>query len=195
MRSDSAEHALYTLLDGNERFRSGIITHPHQTTGRRGELIDAQHPIAAVLCCSDSRVPPEIIFDQGLGDLFVVRVAGNVVDEVGLGSIEYAAEHLRVPLLLVLGHTGCGAITAAAGGEHLPGHMQALGDRLRSAIEDARGMPGDPLDNAVSMNVSRVVSSLATSQPILAPLVARKELSIRGAVYHLKSGRVDIVEE
>ncbi len=194
MKSAPAEHALLSLLDGNERFRSGIISHPRQNAGRRGEILASQHPIAAIVGCSDSRVPPEIVFDQGLGDLFVVRVAGNVLDDTALGSIEYAAEHLHVPLVLVLGHSGCGAVTAAASGDHLPGHMRALGDRLRPAIEAAGNMPGDLLDNAIRENVLRSVSLLSTSQPLLASLVSSGELVIRGAVYDLSSGGVHLVQ-
>ncbi|MDD2837205.1 MAG: carbonic anhydrase, partial [Methanothrix sp.] len=108
----SSEQALQMLMEGNARFVSGNVIHPDQTADRRSELVSGQHPFAIVVGCSDSRVPPEVVFDQGLGDIFVIRTAGQVMDKVTLASIEYAVEHLNVPLILVLGHDSCGAVTA-----------------------------------------------------------------------------------
>src|SRR5262249_39949150 len=111
----TADEALAKLMDGNKRYASSHSLHPHQSAGRRHELEATQHPFACILSCSDSRVPPEVVFDEGLGDLFVVRVAGNIVDSAVTGSIEYAVEHLGTPLVLVMGHEKCGAVQATLG--------------------------------------------------------------------------------
>ena len=112
----TSEQALQTLLDGNKRFVAGQARHPNQSSERLAEVTRGQRPIAIVVSCSDSRIPPEIVFDQGLGDIFVVRTAGHVLDDAALASIEYAAEHLHVPLAVALGHQDCGAVKAAVGG-------------------------------------------------------------------------------
>ena len=161
--------AVAALAAGNARFVAGTATHPDQSVDRRAEVAPAQHPIAVIVSCSDSRVPPEIVFDQGLGDLFVVRCAGNVVSNEDLGSIEYAAEHQGVRLVVVLGHQRCGAVTAAAQSDHAPGHIDSLVRAIRPAVLAVRGKPGDPIDNAVRANVRLVVHRIATSQPIIAP--------------------------
>jgi carbonic anhydrase len=120
------DQALQRLMEGNQRFVSGKVTHPSQSSARRSEISTGQKPFAAILSCADSRVPPELIFDQGLGDLFVVRVAGNTVNEEGLGSLEFGTKVLGAPLLLVLGHTKCGAVDAALQGKPLPGHISSV---------------------------------------------------------------------
>ncbi len=184
--------ALGELVNGNRRYASGKPEHERQTKERRSELANAQHPFAVVVGCSDSRVPPEVVFDQGLGDLFVVRVAGNVVDQAALGSIEYAVEHLGASLIVVLGHERCGAIKAALDGVGLDGHIGALAAELSPAIKTARSMKGDDLlDNAVRANVLRVVDELETSEPILAELVHDGKLEVVGARYDLDTGEVD----
>ena len=125
--------AMQKLLEGNARYVSGNVSHQDQyVLERRSELISSQHPFAIVVGCSDSRVPPEAVFDQGLGDIFVVRTAGQVLDNASLGSIEYAVEHLGVPLVVVLGHDNCGAVTAAVKGGEAPGHLEKPG-RVHSA--------------------------------------------------------------
>jgi carbonic anhydrase len=139
-------------------------------------------------------VPPEIVFDQGLGDLFVVRTAGHVVDRMVLASLEYAVEHLKVPLIVVLGHTRCGAVAAAVeGGEH-PGHLGHLVEAIRPAVEKAEDDPAYVLDRAVRENVVRVVAELEASTPVLAHLVQGETRSIVGAVYTLETGRVEFVK-
>ena len=120
-------------MAGNSRFRQGLSSHPHESPARRAELLAGQKPFAVVLGCSDSRIPPEIIFDCGMGDLFVIRVAGNIMDDVVLGSIEYAALHLETPLVLVLGHSSCGAVAAVKAGGELEGHLSFVADALRPA--------------------------------------------------------------
>src|SRR5262245_31959493 len=184
------DSALAELKEGNAHHAAHRYTHPHETASRMRQLASVQHPHAEVLSCADSRVPPEILFDQGLGDLFVVRVAGNVVSDTELGSLEYGAEHLHVPLLVVLGHQHCGAVTAAVGGGEAEGHIGSLIGLLRPAVEKARGLPGDHIENAVRANVEMVVKQLRTSGPVLEKLVSNGELKVVGAVYSLDTGKV-----
>jgi len=187
----SADAVLAELKAGNEHHASKQYEHPHQTEGRQRELATGQHPHAAILSCADSRVAPEIVFDQGLGDLFDVRVAGNVAGDTEIASLEYAAEHLSVPLVVVLGHQRCGAVTAAAEEGEAHGHLSALIAPIRPAVQRAKTMSGDPIENAVHVNVEMVVNQLRSSAPILSELVAKGELRIVGAVYSLDTGRVE----
>ena len=196
MGRNDADRAVQGLHAGNVRYAGGWPTQPHQTRERRLEIASAQRPFAAILGCSDSRVPPEIVFDQGLGDLFVVRTAGHVVDHIVLASLEYAVEHLKVPLIVVLGHTRCGAVAAAVeGGEHHGhlGHLGHLVEAIRPAVEKAEDDPAYVLDRAVRENVVRVVAELEASTPVLAHLVQGETLSIVGAVYTLETGRVEFL--
>src|SRR5215813_6659283 len=168
----TADSVLRELKAGNAHHVAHHYQHPHESAGRQRELTSAQHPHAQILSCSDSRVPPEIVFDQGLGDLFVVRVAGNVAADTELASLEYGAEHLHIPLLVVLGHQHCGAVTAAVEGGQPEGHLDKLMELLRPAVEKSRDLPGDHVENAVKMNVEIVVAQLRTSTPFLAKLEA-----------------------
>src|SRR5580765_2696247 len=143
----SAAAVLRELQAGNDHHVAKRYQHPHQTAARQRELASAQHPHATVLSCADSRVAPEIILDQGLGDLFDVRVAGNVASDSELASIEYAAEHLHTPLVVVMGHQKCGAVTAAAGTEPATGHLGTLLALIRPAVQSAKSQPGDLVDN------------------------------------------------
>jgi len=186
----TADSALAELKAGNSHHVKHRYQHPHETEDRLRQLASGQHPHAQILSCSDSRVPPEIIFDQGLGDLFIVRVAGNVAADTELGSLEYGAEHLHIPLLVVLGHQHCGAVTAAVEGGEAAGHISALVTLLRPAVEKSRGLPGDKVENAVKANVEMVVKQLRTSTPILAGLVHTGKLRVVGAVYSLDTGKV-----
>ncbi len=178
------------LKTGNAHHVRHQYQHPHDTLVRQRELVGGQHPHAEILSCADSRVPPEIVFDQGLGDLFVVRVAGNVASDTELGSLEYGAEHLHIPLLVVLGHENCGAVTAAVQAGNTEGHISALINLLKPAVDRSRGMPGDPVANAVRINVEMVVQQLRSSTPILSELVAHGKLKIIGGVYSLETGEV-----
>ena len=189
----SAQEALKKLAAGNQQYVAGRMTHPNQTPECRARVAEGQHPFAIILSCSDSRVPPEVIFDQGLGDLFTVRVAGNIAEPATIGSIEYAAEHLGSPLLVVLGHSRCGAVEAAAKRGETPGHIADIIAAIRPAVERAKGMPGDPVDNAVRANVRMVVEQLKSSQPVLFHLVEEGKLQIVGAYYDLDTGKVDIL--
>ena len=189
----SADEVWKALLDGNHQFVAGGATCARQSPARRSELATTQHPIAVVVGCADSRVPPEVVFGQGLGDLFVIRVAGNVIDDEVLGSIEYAVERLGVPLVVVLGHERCGTVEAALGTEPARGHVEALVRRIRAAVADARKRPGDAIDNAVRDNVAASVKAVQTSKPVLAPLVQKGRVKVVGARYDLDSGAVELV--
>lgn len=193
----SADQAFKKLIDGNNRYVSGKTIHPNQTSNRRTDLVSGQKPFAIILSCSDSRVPPEIIFDQGLGDLFVVRVAGNFAENGGIGSIEYAAEHLGSKLLVVLGHEKCGAVKAAVDAvtknAKFPGQMNRFVKAIRPAVEKVKGKKGDLLDNAVRSNVKIVVGQLKSSKPILQELVKESKLKVVGARYDLDTGAVDFI--
>lgn len=186
----SSDSALQKLADGNKRYTAGEVIHPNQTAQRRTEVAGTQHPFAVILSCSDSRVPPEIIFDAGLGDLFVIRVAGNVVNDEIIGSIEYAVEHLGVHLIVVMGHERCGAVSAAVQGGEAPGHIKSLVEAIRPAVEKAKSESGDLVDNAVKDNIAMTVEKLKSSEPILEHLVQRGSLNITGAYYDLDDGSV-----
>lgn len=193
----SGESALQRLLEGNHRYLTEKPLHPRRTAARRAEIAQRQHPFAIILGCADSRVPPEIIFDQGFGDLFVIRTAGHVIDTAALASVEYAVEELGVPLLMVLGHERCGAVKAAVAvvnnGGTVPGHIMFLVDAIKPAVEQAKGSPGDLLDNAVKAHTALVVKQLQTAAPILAPVVRESRLRIVGAHHDLDSGVVELI--
>jgi carbonic anhydrase len=188
--------AVSKLKEGNGRYTSGNLQHPGQTTERRAELAKDQHPFAVILSCSDSRVPPEIVFDQGLGDLFVVRVAGNVIDDHGLGSIEYAVDHLGARLIVVLGHQSCGAVKAAketiAAKGKAPGHIQSLVTAIKPVVE---ATAKDDLETTVKANVKHVVQALRSSTPILKAKVDSGEVQVIGGYYSLDTGAVSLLDE
>jgi carbonic anhydrase len=189
-----AAQALQLLLDGNQRFVEGKMEHPNQSPERRTEVAKGQRPFASVLACSDSRTPPEIIFDRGLGDLFTVRVAGNVADKVVIESLDYSVKHLGVRVVMVLGHTRCGAVIAA-----VEGHTEDNKDvgpmlkELDPAVHSTHGMPGDPIENAVRANVRLVMLNIATS-PELRSMVISGELKIIGGVYDLDTGKIEMLK-
>jgi len=204
----SPAQAIARLKEGNSRFTAGNAQHPHessyenadmiflgmtaeQAAKRRAELTKNQHPFATIVSCSDSRVPPEIVFDQGLGDLFVVRVAGNVIDDHSLGSVEYSVDHLAVRLIVVLGHQRCGAVKAAketlAAKTTAPGHIESLVKAIRPAVEAT--INGD-LETTIEANVKNVVRALRSSTPILKPKVDSGEVRVIGGYYSLDTGAV-----
>jgi len=189
----SPEQALHLLREGNLRFTSGQVEHIHQSLQTRAEVLNGQHPFAAVLSCADSRVPVEILFDQGIGDVFVMRNAGNVVDDVVLGSIEYAVEHLGVRLVVVLGHSACGAVTAALQGGEAEGHLGSILDQIAPAVESTRHENGDALDNAIRANVRRMVDLVCASEPILSAAVEAGSLQVVGGIYTLATGKVEFL--
>ncbi len=188
--------AISKLKEGNGRYTTGSLQHPGQTTERRTELAKTQHPFAGIVSCSDSRVPPEIVFDQGLGDLFVVRVAGNVINDEGLGSIEYTVDHLGTRLILVLGHQSCGAVKAAretiAAKGKAPGHIESLVTAIKPAVE---ATAKDDLETTVKANVKNVVKALRSSTPILKSKVDSGEIQVIGGYYSLDTGAVTFLDE
>jgi carbonic anhydrase len=193
----SADQALAELLDGNRRFVTSMRTYPDQSTRVQRELSTAQKPFAVVLTCSDSRVPPEDIFDQGLGDLFVVRLAGNIVDQAVRGSIEYAVGEFGTPLIMVLGHQNCGAVAATLKTLQPPfttpaGAVGTLVAAIAPAVESVRGRPGDLLDNAVRANASQSAAQLrATSE--LATSLDSGAVKLVVGYYSLQDGTVSII--
>jgi carbonic anhydrase len=190
-----ATEALARLKTGNTRFASGELTHPRQSVERREALTAGQRPFAVVLACADSRTPPEVLFDQGLGDLFVVRVAGNVLNDDAIGSIEYAVTHLGAQLIVVLGHDQCGAVTAArdtiAAKAKAPGHIQSIVNAIRPAVKSTLG---ESLDATIRANELDVTRALRSSAPILKEKVKAGTLTVVPANYDLKSGRVEFLE-
>ncbi len=193
------DEALKRLLAGNERFVAGRLDHPGRDNVRRAEQAEHQTPFAVVLGCSDSRVPPEIVFDEGIGDLFPVRVAGNTADDdIVLGTIEYGAEVLECVLVVVLGHEACGAVKATVdqvlNGNVSPGHIESVLKPIVPAVEVAQAQsPTDLVRAATLENIRRQVDHLKTSQPVLADLVRAGSVNVVGAEYDLTSGKVDIV--
>jgi carbonic anhydrase len=219
----SPGEAISRLKEGNGRFTAGSPQHPHesvderkymaadsyenagmiflgmtaeQAAKRRAELTKSQHPFATIVSCSDSRVPPEIVFDEGLGDLFVVRVAGNVINDESLGSIEYSVDHLAVRLIVVLGHESCGAVKAAketiAAKGKAPGHIQSLVTAIKPAVKAT--VNGD-LDATIKANVKHVVDTLRSSTPILKGKVDSGEMKVIGGYYNLDTGAVSFLDE
>ncbi|TVQ07352.1 MAG: carbonic anhydrase [Leptolyngbya sp. DLM2.Bin27] len=188
----SPQEALDRLIAGNLRFTQHHLEHPDQSENRVKELTQAQHPFATVLSCADSRVTAEIIFDQGLGDIFDVRVAGNIATPEIVGSIEYAVALLGTPLLMVLGHERCGAVIAAVENQPLPGAMGSVVRAILPAVNPVRGLPGDPVDNAVSANVRYQVGQLLRSQ-LICDRQQSGQLQVVGARYDLDTGTVTLV--
>lgn len=207
LTSTLTEDPLAELKDGNKRFCNGQLIHTHQDIERIKELSAGQNPKAVVVTCSDSRVPPEIIFDQGLGDIFTIRTAGNVMSDYEEGSVEYAAEHLHTKLVIVMGHEGCGAVTAMlehAGKdsddeddcEEEHDHIASIINALESEEEAAEALKhtGDKCSAMVRANVVHGVKQLRKSKPILSKLHDKDEIQIIGAVYHLDSGVVEFLD-
>jgi carbonic anhydrase len=182
------------LIDGNERFVSAAPQHCHDVTAQRRAAAEAHDPTAAVLACADARVAPELVFDQGVGELFSVRVAGNVPARAAVASLEFAVTELGVELVVVLGHEQCGAVTAAVEhvteGTELPGELAALVDRIVPAVTATAGLPGDHVHHAIVANTSDTVEQLRRWPGPLSAAVAAGRLEIVGAVYDLDTGRV-----
>jgi len=196
----AADAALRDLLEGNERFVAGRLMHPRRSPADFAAVAAVQRPDAIVVGCADARVSPEVLFDQGVGDLFVVRVAGNVVHGAGpivKGSIEYGVAELGAPLIMVLGHSNCGAVKAAV--KHIDAHdlpPGAIGELVRliePVVARVRNDPGNLLENAIVANVSTGVERLKSLDPVIAPAVKAGKLAIVGATYDLNTGRVRIV--
>lgn len=191
-----ASDALKNLMDGNARFVAGQ-PRSRPSVSRVRELASGQSPFATVLACADSRVPVETLFDHEPGDIFVVRLAGNFVSDAALGSIEYATAVLKSPLVMVLGHTSCGAVKAAmdavSDGKSFPGHIQTLADAIAPAARDSRHEPGDWWHNAVVANVRMAAERLKTATPIMGQAVQHDGVQVVGGLYDLKTGAVSLV--
>lgn len=189
--SVSADAAKKILVDGNNRYISEMVARNEIGQARRTELAKGQHPFAVIVSCSDSRVPPELIFDQGLGDLFVVRVAGNVLDTIELGSVEYAVEHLGAKLIVILGHEKCGAVKATVDGGEVPPNIKAIADKIRPAVAAAQeAKSANVYEAATENNVGNMIDILKADH-IINHIAGVK---ILGAKYHLESGVVEFIK-
>ncbi len=193
--SVSASEAQEILKEGNERFVSGRLMHPHLDRQRRFNTAKGQNPFVTIIGCSDSRVPIETVFDQGIGDTFIIRVAGNVCDTDQIASIEYGAEHLGTQLVMVLGHEGCGAVTAVVEGAELDGSLPALLDNIEPAVAESRRIHPrlkgkDLVPFAVRSNVMQAIEDLLTNSPGVHKLADQGKVQVVGAVYELETGKV-----
>jgi carbonic anhydrase len=197
----TADEALQRLLDGNKRYgESKMNACDESNRATREKLAKSQTPYAIILSCSDSRVPPEIIFDKGLGEIFVVRVAGNVLDPVVLGSIEYAAEHLGSPLVMVLGHERCGAVTAAVDAKGKPeGNIGAILKNIAPAVKQAKNEykgkdKAELVETAINDNAKLVAANIVKQSPVMKKLVIEGKVKIVAAKYDLDDGKVTLME-
>jgi carbonic anhydrase len=186
--SVSPDEALSRLKAGNERFVNSKDSASKPVATRRAETAQTQHPFATIIGCADSRTAPEIVFDQGIGDLFVIRTAGNLVDDYALGSIEYAVEHLGVRLIVVLGHERCGAVTAALASDTAPGHVNALVRDIQPAVAATKAKEGDKLANAIHENDALVAAKIR-KQAQLGELAS--QVRIVEGYYDLDTGRIE----
>jgi carbonic anhydrase len=180
--------ALAKLKEGNLRFATSKVSNGKPTAARRTETAQAQHPFAIIVGCADSRTAPELIFDQNLGDLFVIRTAGNLADDHALGTIEYGVSQLGARLVVVLGHERCGAVKAALASDHAPGHIDSLVRDIQPAVMAAKGKPGDALDATITENARQVAAQIKT-KAVLGDLA--KEVRILFAIYDLDTGKVE----
>jgi carbonic anhydrase len=186
--------SLMLLKEGNARFAAGKQLHPNQDAERRGTTVaQGQEPFATLLACSDSRDPVELIFDRGIGDLFVVRVAGNVAGMSELASVEYGVGHLHTPLLIVMGHSQCGAVTAVVQGAELDGHLQALAEKIKPAADKVKAEISDAQEavpKAIEANVWQTIEDLIKQSQVVRARMSSGQLSLLGAVYDLEQGKV-----
>lgn len=186
---------LERLKQGNHRYVTSTTVCHDDWTAKRSALVENQRPFAIIVACSDSRVPPEIIFDQTLGALFVVRVAGNIVDDFAIGSIEYGVKVLGANLVLVLGHANCGAVDAALKGMTFDNHIQSIMTAIQPAVNATKGDSGNLLEKTTKANVRNVEEKLKRSKPVLANLVEKGTLQIVGGYYDLESGKVEFLDK
>jgi carbonic anhydrase len=190
--SQSKDTIFTKLLTGNKRFMSQMALHPNDDAQAIMRTSKSQMPFALVHTCSDSRVAPELIFDQGIGDLFVTRVAGNIMDDGALGSIEYAVEHLGVRSILILGHSKCGAVTAAVSGKKESGHISWLIDKIKPSYKKVVDLPGDKIELTIKENVRNTMDELMKDMGLL-DLVIRNQIVVAGAVYHIEDGSIEVI--
>jgi carbonic anhydrase len=185
--------SLMLLREGNTRFITGKPQHPHQDAERRLDVSKGQEPFATVLACSDSRDPVELIFDRGVGDLFVVRVAGNIAGLSELATVEYGVGHLNTPMLVVMGHTKCGAVTAVANGAELHGHLHVLADKIKPAVDKTKAGKPEPdelVPRCIQANVWQTIEDIIKQSSVVREKLAEGKLSIVGAIYDLEQGKV-----
>ena len=197
--SISANEALQMLKDGNQRFIDGKSIHPHSDFERIKEVSTGQKPFVTINGCSDSRVPPELIFDQGFGDVFVVRNAGNVSDTDEVGTIEYGTEHLGTNLVVVVGHTKCGAVTAVAKGDSVGGSIPKLVDNIVPAVEKVKHLHQNEeytkwINEAIIENVNQSIQDILAKSEIVSHLVKEGKVKIVGAIYDVETGKVTFIE-
>ena len=192
----SAQEALKKLTKGNERFIKLKEKHPDSSKKRRNEMLKGQHPFVVILSCSDSRVPPELIFDQGLGEIFEIRNAGNVLDEHVIGSIEYAVMHCGVKLIVIMGHQDCGAIAATLSGISETKYIKSLEDSIQPAVEDCKkqGLEVNS-DNVVKAHVMQDIEELLAQDTDLVKYMKENKVQIVPAYYHLDTGKVDFLNK
>ena len=195
IEANPTKNSLERLIQGNQRYVTSTTVCHEDWTAKRSALLEGQKPFAVIVACSDSRVPPEIVFDQSLGDLFIVRVAGNVVDDFAIGSIEYGVNILGANLVLVLGHSNCGAVDAALKGLKFDNHIQEVVNAIQPAIAATKGQSGDLLEKSIKANVKIVEEKLKGSKPLLAKLLEKGTLQISGAYYDLASGKVEFLDK
>lgn len=188
----SPTNALHRLQEGNHHFVSARISSRKPTAARRHETAKEQHPFAVIVGCADSRTSPEILFDQNIGDLFVIRTAGELVDNYALGSIEYAVEHLGARLIVVMGHEKCGAVKAAIASDSAPGHIANLVHDIQPAVALAKNQSGDPVRNAVIDNAQLIAQKICQEADFGEHA---KEVKVVTAYYHLDSGQVEWPKE
>jgi carbonic anhydrase len=186
------DQALQMLIDGNQRFVQARREKPNQTWTRIAQVAPSQSPFAAILGCADSRVPAEIVFDRGFGDIFVCRVAGNVATPEEIGSLEFGTLLLGAKVLMVLAHERCGAVKAAIEGGALPGHIGSLTEAIKPAVESSKNQPGDKVENAVKANV-RLQANRLKASPVINQLIEEGKLKIVGGYYDLDTGAVEIL--
>ncbi|MCL6753956.1 carbonic anhydrase [Nostoc sp. CCCryo 231-06] len=186
------DKALQELLDGNDRFVKRKRKNPNQSYTRLQEIAKTQKPFASILGCADSRVPSEIVFDQGLGDLFVCRIAGNIATTQQIGSLEFGSLVLGSKVIMVMGHERCGAVDAAIKGAQVPGRIGSLLEAIQPSVESSKGEPGDKLENACKANIAAQVEKLKSS-PVLSDLIKAEKLKIIGGYYDLDTGKISIV--
>jgi carbonic anhydrase len=186
------DQALQALMQGNQRFVNGTLENPRRNMTRLAEISKSQKPFAAILGCADSRVPSEIIFDQGFGDLFICRVAGNLATPEEIGSLEFGSLVLGSKVIMVIGHEKCGAVDATIKGAQVPGQIASLLDAIRPALRRSEGRTGDRLENAVKANVLYQIEKLKAS-PVISQLIEEGKVKVVGGYYDLDSGAVSMV--
>lgn len=193
MSLPSPEEALQKLMIGNRRYVAMRQLHPRQNQVQRQAMLEGQHPFAVILSCSDSRVPSELLFDQGLGDLFIVRTAGHVLSDVVIGSIEYAVFALEVPLVMVMGHAQCGAVAATIKGGDLPGSIGSVANSIQPTVDLVRYEEGDLLMNAIKANARSTASDLLKRSPIMAEAAQAERLKVVPSYFDLETSAIELL--